>query len=121
MGEAYLHAFSVRWFDLDANGHMKNTAYMEYAIQTRFECFKAHGFSPKEFNDRGFGPVVFKDEISYIRELRLLDDFVMTFHVSNLSDDGVRFVIHNVLTRADQVKAAHIITTGAWFDLQFSL
>jgi acyl-CoA thioester hydrolase len=92
---------------------------MEYVIQSRFLCFQANGFSPQALHESGIGPVVFKDEASYFKELRILDEFIVTFHVSQMSDDGVRFTLkHDILRASDQHKAAHIVTQGAWFDLR---
>jgi acyl-CoA thioester hydrolase len=117
MGEAFSAQFVVRWSDLDSNGHMANTAYMEYTIQSRFLCFQAHGFSLQALHDSGIGPAVFRDEASYFKELRL-DPFTVTFHVSQLSDDGIKFTLKHDILRADGQKAAHIVTQGAWFDLR---
>ncbi len=76
MTDTFSTSFAVRWSDLDANGHMANTAYMEYAIQSRFLCFQTRGFSPKILQDLMLGPVVFRDETRYLKELRFLDEFV---------------------------------------------
>ena len=118
MGEAFSAQFAVRWSDLDSNGHMANTAFMEYAIQSRFLGFQAHGFSPQALHDSGIGPAVFRDEASYMKELRILDPFTVTFYVSKLSDNGVRFTLQHDILRADGQRAAHILTQGAWFDLR---
>jgi acyl-CoA thioester hydrolase len=119
MEEKFSTRFTVRWSDLDSNGHMANIAYMEYAIQSRLLCFQAYGFSPKALQDSMIGPAVFCDEARYYKELRLLDEFIVTFHVSDVSDDGVRFTLkHDILRASDQQKSAHIITQGAWFDLR---
>jgi len=119
MGQAFTTSFVVRWSDLDSNGHMANIAYIEYAIQSRFLCFQAHGFPPKTLHDNMIGPVAFSDETRYYKELRLLDEFIVTFHVSELSDDGEPFTFkHDILRAGDQQKAAHIITQGAWLDLR---
>lgn len=118
MTEVFSAPFVVRWSDLDSNGHMANTAFMEYTIQTRFLCFQAYGFSPQSLHDSGIGPAVFRDEANYFKELRILDPFSVTFWVSQLSDDGVRFTLQHDILRADGQRAAHITTMGAWFDLR---
>lgn len=65
--ELFVAEFEIRWSDLDANRHMKNYAYMEYAIQTRFQFFYANGFPPEAFAEKQIGPVVFRDELKYYR------------------------------------------------------
>lgn len=118
MSEGYTHPFTVRWSDLDSNGHMANTAYMDYAIQSRFLYFKERGFTYEEFHRLGFGPVIFRDEISYHKELRLLEDFTVTLAVAELNEDGSRYTLHNTLRCCEGKLVARIVTTGAWLDLK---
>ena len=75
----------VGWGDLDANGHMRNTAYLDKAADVRMYYFAEHGFPSGEFARVGIGPVVRKDEIEYYRELRLLDPVIVTLQVDALS------------------------------------
>src|SRR5947209_9302879 len=71
--------FEVGWFDCDANRHLKNTAFLEYAIEARFRYFNEHGFPASAFAKHQIGPVVVRDEISYKRELHLLEKFKVQF------------------------------------------
>jgi acyl-CoA thioester hydrolase len=68
----YSQQFVVRWSDLDANAHMKNTAYIEYAMQVRIAHFAEHGFSAEEFSRRRFGPIVFREEVTYFKDVRMM-------------------------------------------------
>jgi acyl-CoA thioester hydrolase len=113
----YALPYTVRWSDLDANGHMRNTAYVECAIQARFGYFSSKGFTFEEFRKQQFGPVIFHEEIFYFKEIRMLENIRVTFHVSKLTDDGGRFTINNILLKEGDVKAAEVITDGAWLDL----
>jgi acyl-CoA thioester hydrolase len=80
----------VGWVDLDANGHMRNTAYLDKAADVRMYYFAEHGFPSREFARIGIGPVVRKDEIEFFRELHLLDPIAVTLQVDALSADGAR-------------------------------
>src|SRR5690349_14759213 len=115
---SYSQLYTVRWSDLDANGHMKNTAYVECGIQVRFAFFAENGFPFSEFQKQQYGPVIFREEITYFKEIRMLETIRTTFHVSKLSEDGGRFTLVNVLLKEGDVKAAELITDGAWFNLQ---
>ncbi|HKZ73564.1 MAG TPA: acyl-CoA thioesterase [Steroidobacteraceae bacterium] len=53
--------FTVLWGDLDANQHMRNTAYLDYAAQSRFVFLASQGFGPGEFRRHRMGPVVLRD------------------------------------------------------------
>jgi acyl-CoA thioester hydrolase len=107
----------VTWAQLDSNGHMANTAYLDTVVDTRFAFFSAHGCPPAEFARLRLGPVVRKDEVEYFRELRLQDTYTVNFLLAGLSDDASRFRLINEIRRADDELAARITTLGGWFDL----
>lgn len=119
MSEApFSQIFTVRWSDLDANAHMRNTAYMEYAIQTRTAYFHQYGFSPTEFVRQQFGPVVMKEELSYFKEVHMMEQITVTLYVSAVNADGSRFTFCNDIYNADGKKVTSIITVAGWLDLQ---
>ena len=118
MGPAgFAKTLYVGWGDLDANGHMRNTAYLDKAADVRMYYFAEHGFPSREFARLAIGPVVRKDEIEYFRELRLLDPVTVTLQVEALSADGARFVLRNEFWRDDRL-VARVTTTGGWLDLR---
>ncbi len=107
----------VGWGDLDANGHMRNTAYLDKAADVRMYYFAEHGFPSREFARLAIGPVVRKDEIEYFRELRLLDPVTVTLQIEALSGDRARFVLRNEFWRDDRL-VARVKTSGGWLDLR---
>ena len=109
--------FHVSWAELDANGHMANTAYLGLVIDIRFMYFAERGFPPSEFNRLRIGPVVRRDEVDYYRELHLLQNIRVNFLCSGLSDDASRFRIVNEIRREDGELAARVTSLGGWFDL----
>jgi acyl-CoA thioester hydrolase len=113
----FAKALYVGWGDLDANGHMRNTAYLDKAADVRMYYFAEHGFPSREFARLAIGPVVRQDEVEYFRELRLLDPVTVTLQVEALSADGARFVLRNEFWR-DERLIARVRTTGGWLDLR---
>jgi acyl-CoA thioester hydrolase len=107
----------ARWGDMDFNGHMKNTAYLDASADVRMMFFAAHGFSMREFEQRRFGPVILRDELEYFRELRLLEPVRVTLLSAGMSEDGVRFKLVNEFFRADGPRAARVVSTGGWLNL----
>jgi acyl-CoA thioester hydrolase len=105
----------VGWGDLDANGHMRNTAYLDKAADVRLFYFAEHGFPAAEFARIGVGPVVRRDAIEYFRECRMLDPIRVTFAVAALSPDAARFAIVNEFWRGDRL-AARVVSSGGWLD-----
>ena len=45
-----------RWGDMDFNGHVRNTAYLDLSADLRMQCFAAHGYSMREFERLRIGP-----------------------------------------------------------------
>ena len=108
----------ARWGDMDFNGHMKNTAYLDASADVRMMFFADHGFSMREFERRRIGPVIVRDDLEYFRELRLLEPFRVTLQSSGFSEDFVRFRLVNEFRREDGKMAARVTSTGLWFDLE---
>src|SRR5215212_3709962 len=91
----YTKEFLVGWGAMDVNGHMANTAYLDFAADARIAFFAEHGFSPSDFRRLAIGPVIRKDEVEYFRELGLHDVVTVHFAVAGLSPDAARFVVEN--------------------------
>jgi acyl-CoA thioester hydrolase len=109
--------FQAQWSDMDQNGHMRTTAYLAAAEDSRMQFFAAAGFSIQEFARLQIGPVVQTDEIRYRAELRLLDKATLEIQLAGLSPDGARFGLRNIFSRADGKTACIVTTVGGWLDL----
>ncbi|MEW5764027.1 MAG: thioesterase family protein [Acidobacteriota bacterium] len=110
-------SFFVRWADVDFNGHMRNTAYLDVSGDARMLYFEAGGFSMREFERLRLGPVIVRDEVEYFRELRLLEPFTVALLLAGASGDGSRFRLRNEFLREDGQPAARLTSTGGWMDL----
>ena len=109
--------FYARWGDMDFNGHMRNTAYLDAGADIRMMFFSEHGFSMREFEKRRFGPVIMRDELEYFREVRLLQPVRVTLEAAALSEDGSRFRLRNEFFRDDGERVARVTSTGGWLNL----
>jgi acyl-CoA thioester hydrolase len=110
--------YQAQWSDMDQNGHMRTTAYLAAAEDSRMQYFAAAGFSMREFTRLQIGPVVQTDELRYQAELRLLDEASLEIQLAGLSPDGARFGLRNIFTRADGRVACTVTTIGGWLDLK---
>jgi acyl-CoA thioester hydrolase len=116
--DRYGRTFTVRWSDCDVNGHMRNTAYSEYAIDARMGYLTEHGFGFDRMVEAGLGPVLLREEIDYLREVRLGDRLDVDVTLLGLSPECARFAFAHDFTRADGKRAARIVLTGGWMDLR---
>ncbi|HEY2291685.1 MAG TPA: thioesterase family protein [Thermoanaerobaculia bacterium] len=113
----FSRTFHVRWGDMDFNAHMRNTAYLDTAVDVRLMYFAENGFPSSEFERLRLGPVVRRDELEYYREFHLLDPVTVTLELAGISPDGSRFRLRNDFFRQDGTLAARLTSTGGWLDL----
>src|SRR5690606_20487658 len=97
---AFEERFRVRWSDLDANRHVRNTIYSEFATQTRFRLLESHGFPQARFEELRFGPVMFREEIRYRRELLFGEEATVDVRFAGIAEDGSLWRAHQEVTRA---------------------
>jgi acyl-CoA thioester hydrolase len=115
--ERYAKEFTVRWADCDVNGHMRNTAYSEYATEVRVGYLAEGGFPFERFVELGFGPVILREEIDYLHEVRLGERVEVDLTVLGLSPDCARFRFGHDFAKAGKA-CARIVLAGGWLDLR---
>ena len=115
--EAYSRLYHVRWADMDFNAHMRNTAYLDLAGDTRMHFFEQAGFPMRELERLRLGPVILRDEVDYFRELHLLDEVRVTLRLAGLSEDRSRFRLCNEFFAVDGRRVARVHSLGGWLDL----
>ncbi len=113
----YAKVLIAGWGDMDFNGHMRNTAYLDKSADVRMMYFSENGFPVIEFARRRLGPVVMKDEVEYFKEAGLLEPLRVTLSNAGLSEDGSRFRVRNEFFRSDETLAAKVTSVGGWLDL----
>jgi acyl-CoA thioester hydrolase len=120
----YARTIWARWGDMDFNGHMRNTAYLDAAGDLRVRYFADHGFTAGEFERLQVGPVILRDTLEYYRELHLLEEVEVRLALLGLSEDGSHFRMRNDFRRLDGQdvqngqKIARVESTGGWLDLR---
>ena len=116
--DRYSKTFTVRWADCDVNGHMRNTSYSELAIDVRVEFMAENGVPLEALLASGFGPVLLREEIDYLREFKLGDTVEVDMEVLGTSADGSRFRFQHTFTNAAGKTAAKIVLDGGWMDMK---
>jgi acyl-CoA thioester hydrolase len=112
--EIFEKKFEAGWASMDFNGHMGNTAYLNYSVDTRMSYFMSQGFPVSEFQRLQFGPVIKSDSVDYYNEIRLMEPFTVRFEISGLSDNASRFRLVNSFFLESGKQAAKVTTVGGW-------
>jgi len=118
MSITFEHEFTAGWGDMDFNVHMRNTAYLDLSGTVRMMYFEACGFPMQAFEELQFGPVIFKDEIEYLKELRLLERVRVTLELAALSKNAGRFRIRNRFFHTDGRPVAVVTSAGGWLSFR---
>lgn len=82
-----LEKFSFRWSDIDANMHIKNTAYNDLFIQYRLSLLVKMGYGMAEFRKLGIGPMIIHEHLYYIKEVRADSDVYIDLYLKGNSED----------------------------------
>lgn len=114
---AFREAFTIRWADLDANRHVRNTVFSELATHARFRMLATNGFGQARFEELRFGPVMFREEVRYRREVLFGETVAVNVLFAGLSADGSQWRVHQEVEREDGKQAAVLTIDGAWIHL----
>jgi acyl-CoA thioester hydrolase len=106
----------IRWADIDPNFHMRHSAYYDFGAQQRIEILEELGLTLKLMQEQHIGPVLFREECIFRREIRLADNISLSSKMMQMRKDASRWTIqHEFLTTDDQVCAVLTIE-GAWMN-----
>jgi acyl-CoA thioester hydrolase len=108
----------VLWSQIDANQHLRHSAYADFGAQARLTMLESLGLRPSELFKYKIGPVLFREELFYLREIAINDYIKVSCELIKARADGSRWTIRHEIRRRDGIKAAIIITDGAWIDME---
>lgn len=107
---------SFRWSDLDPNFHVRHSAYYDFGAQHRIEILESLGLTMKVLRSQNFGPILFREECVFRKEILLSDKIVMHTKISKMRPDASRWsIVHEFLNDEDKL-CAIITVDGAWMD-----
>lgn len=107
----------VRWADVDQNRHVRHSAYYDFGAHIRIRYFNSLGYDAKQFEDLNLGPIIFKEECSFLKELSPDDTITINILSGPSKEDGSKWSLYHEIFNSKGVKCAHIKLEGAWIDL----
>ncbi|WP_400191275.1 acyl-CoA thioesterase [Hymenobacter sp. B81] len=115
---SYTKQYPIRWADLDPNGHMRHSAYNDYAAQLRLDFLEDAGYPLARFAQLGIGPILFREDTRFLREISPNETITVGAELAGLSPDGRKWRIVHTVYKADGRESAVITVDGAWLDLR---
>jgi acyl-CoA thioester hydrolase len=108
---------TVRWSDLDANGHLRNIAYSDLATDARLAFFAEHGITLERLRELGIGPVILAERLTYRREVLFGEELTVDFAVAALAPDGSRCTVESRIGKDGGDVAAVVAVDAGWLSL----
>ena len=109
--------YRTRWADMDPNGHMRHSAYADFAADQRVVLLAKWGYDIKRFAQLRLGPILFREETRFLKEVSIGEEISVDGQLASVSADGSRWSIVHTLYKADGRVAATVTVDGAWLDL----
>jgi acyl-CoA thioester hydrolase len=107
---------NLRWSDIDANFHLRHSVFYDLCAQHRMDVLAELGVTMALMKEHHFGPVLFREECTFRREIKLDDDVYVDLEVRSISADHTRFSFAHTFTKADGTHCAQLVVEGAWMD-----
>ena len=114
--EKFEKSVEVRWSDLDPNFHMLHSNYYDIGAYSRMAFLTEHGLTPAVMLKHHIGPILFREECIFKKELVFGDQVLVNFKLDKLSSDFSRWTMVHEIYKNVETLAALITAEGAWMD-----
>ena len=115
--EAYSMIYEVRWTDIDANRHVRYSAYIDAAAEQRYHFFNEHNLTPDAFDKLNVGPVYTNLVVNFYREVLLGETLTIKYLLTGLSPQGIRWRVQHEFIKANGKKAVTVSLEGTMLNL----
>lgn len=114
--ELFIKEVQVRWSDLDPNVHLRHSVYYDWGAFCRIEFFQSHGLTTGLMQQLHFGPILFREECVFRKEIRLGDKVAITMKMVKAKRDFSRWTIQHDILKNGEVLSAVLTVDGAWLN-----
>jgi len=102
---------------MDANRHLRHSAYYDFGAMARIAVFSTHGITGELLEELKLGPILFREEAVFRREIRYEHKVAIDTLILQATEDYSRWTIRHRLFRDENELAATLTVDGAWIDL----
>lgn len=108
----------VRWSDVDANYHVRHSVYYDWGAMCRMDFLTKEGLSDTVFRQLEIGPILFREESKFRREIRLNDKVRIDLRLLQAKRDFSRWSIRHTIWKDENTEAAILTVDGAFLDIR---
>jgi acyl-CoA thioester hydrolase len=114
--EKFIKEIQVRWSDLDPNFHLRHSVYFDWGAFCRIDFLKEFDLTPNLMQELHFGPVVFREECVFKKEIRDSDKITIDLTLLKARKDFSRWTIRHHIIKNEDVLSAVLTVEGAWIN-----
>lgn len=112
----YNKPVEVRWSDLDPNFHVRHSVYYDFGALVRMSFFTEFGLSTDVLMQHQLGPILFREECLFKREIHFKDILSINLVLKQCSTTYSRWTMQHELIKNGNIVSAVITVDGAWID-----
>ncbi|GAA4786914.1 hypothetical protein GCM10023231_13790 [Olivibacter ginsenosidimutans] len=111
-----MNFLTLRWADLDPNFHLRHSVYYDLAAQERLSILDRHGITIQAMQAENFGPVLFREECQFKREIHLTSKIYLETKLLKMRKDGSFWTIQHEFLSDSKKLHALLFVEGSWID-----
>lgn len=108
----------VLWSQIDPNLHLRHSAYADIAASARLELLNVGGFSLEMLAHEKFGPILFKEELVYCKEILGVQELTVKTYLKKVERAFSKWSMVSEIYRQDGELSCVVTVEGAWIDLK---
>src|ERR671925_479821 len=98
----YAKEIEVRWSDLDPNFHLRHSVYYDWGAFLRLTFLSEYGLTPSVLHQYHFGPILFREECIFKREILFGDAVHVDLALSRSRKNFSRLsIVHEIWKNAN--------------------
>jgi acyl-CoA thioester hydrolase len=113
----YFFETTVIWAQIDANQHMRHSAYADIAAHARVQMLESIGLDSKAFFIHKIGPILFREETLYKREFHIGEKVKVSCELSKCTPNCKKWSMRHLFYKENGKLAAEINVDGSWIDM----
>src|ERR1700733_7444708 len=102
----YIKQVEIRWSDLDPNFHLRHSVYYDFGAYCRICFLFDNGITDKVMNEHNIGPILFREECLFKREIIFGDKISIVLKLKSVSADFRKFSMYHEILKNDTELAA---------------
>jgi acyl-CoA thioester hydrolase len=110
----YTKNVEIRWSDLDPNFHLRHSAYYDMGAYCRICFLFDNGITEKFMKEHKVGPVLFREECFFKREILFGDAVKVSLKLKSVSSDFRKFSMQHEIYKNENELAALLTIDSAW-------